>query len=214
MSICAYCEVHACLTEDEKVTPPRGCPMHKENWQEKARAAYEDHTNRKMAQLAAHVEKTGYREWTRLEEIARFCRRAAYRRVGLAFCSGLRREARIVARFLEKWDLDVFTVMCKAGSVDKRCVDIGAEDRMRPDEFEPMCNSIGQAELLNEEETELNILLGLCVGHDSLFLKHCEAPCTILAAKDRRLGHNPLAAVYLSESYYRPLHEGPDSDDS
>ena len=50
-----------------------------------------------------------------------------------------------------------------------------------------------------------NVLLGLCVGHDSLFFKYTEAPCTVLAVKDRLLGHNPLAAVYNVDSYYRCL---------
>ena len=53
--------------------------------------------------------------------------------------------------------------------------------------------------------TEFNILLGLCVGHDSLFLKYADAPCTVLAVKDRVTGHNPLAAVYTIDSYYRAL---------
>jgi uncharacterized metal-binding protein len=47
--------------------------------------------------------------------------------------------------------------------------------------------------------------MGLCVGHDSLFLKYSNALCTVLAAKDRLLGHNPLAAIYTIESYYRSL---------
>ena len=36
---------------------------------------------------------------------------------------------------------------------------------------EPMCNPIAQAQLLNRAQTQLNICLGLCVGHDSLFYK-------------------------------------------
>ena len=49
------------------------------------------------------------------------------------------------------------------------------------------------------------MLLGLCVGHDSLFLKAANAPCTVLAVKDRVTGHNPLAAIYNIDSYYRAL---------
>ena len=58
-----------------------------------------------------------------------------------------------------------------------------------------MCNPIYQAKLLNHEKTDFNILLGLCVGHDSLFFKFAEAPTTVLAVKDRVTGHNPLAAI-------------------
>ena len=48
--------------------------------------------------------------------------------------------------------------------------------------------------------------MGLCVGHDTLFIKHVKSPTTVLAVKDRVLGHNPLAALYLSDSYYRRVH--------
>jgi uncharacterized metal-binding protein len=68
-----------------------------------------------------------------------------------------------------------------------------------------MCNPVLQALTVNEEKTDFNILLGLCVGHDSLFLKYAEAPCTVLAVKDRVLVHNPLAAVYNIDLYYRYL---------
>jgi uncharacterized metal-binding protein len=68
-----------------------------------------------------------------------------------------------------------------------------------------MCNPIYQAKLLNHENTDFNILLGLCVGHDSLFFKFAEAPTTVLAVKDRVTGHNPLAAIYLSGTYYQRL---------
>ena len=66
-----------------------------------------------------------------------------------------------------------------------------------------MCNPIGQAMFLNEAKTDFNIILGLCVGHDSLFIKYSEAPVTVFAVKDRVLGHNPLAAIYQAESYYK-----------
>jgi len=59
----------------------------------------------------------------------------------------------------------------------------------------------------NDAGVEFNILLGLCVGHDSLFFKHAAAPTTVLAVKERVTGHNPLAAVYLLDSYYARLKE-------
>jgi hypothetical protein len=67
------------------------------------------------------------------------------------------------------------------------------------------CPTLVQAKLLNQEKTQFNILLGLCVGHDSLFFKYGAAPTTVLAVKDRVTGHNPLAAIYLSDSYYRKI---------
>ena len=64
---------------------------------------------------------------------------------------------------------------------------------------------ITQAKILNDERTQLNIAVGLCVGHDALFFKYADAPTTVLIAKDRVFGHNPAAALYLSESYYQKL---------
>ena len=68
-----------------------------------------------------------------------------------------------------------------------------------------MCNPAAQAMLLNKAKTDLNILVGLCVGHDTLFIKNSEAPITILAVKDRVTGHNPLAAIYASHYFASKL---------
>jgi uncharacterized metal-binding protein len=51
----------------------------------------------------------------------------------------------------------------------------------------------------------LNILLGLCVGDDTLFIKHSKAPVTVLAVKDRVLAHNPLGALYTARNMYPRL---------
>jgi len=68
-----------------------------------------------------------------------------------------------------------------------------------------------QANLLNDAETDFNILVGLCVGHDSLFFKYSDAMTTVLIAKDRVLGHNPAAALYTTSTYYaRLLRKGID----
>lgn len=66
-----------------------------------------------------------------------------------------------------------------------------------------MCNPIGQALYLNKEEVDFNILLGLCVGHDTLFIKYAEAPITVFAVKDRVLCNNPLGAIYQADGYYK-----------
>jgi uncharacterized metal-binding protein len=68
-----------------------------------------------------------------------------------------------------------------------------------------MCNPITQAEILNEAGTDFNVLVGLCVGHDSLFLKNAEALTTVLVTKDRVLGHNPVAALYGVNVYFERL---------
>jgi len=64
-------------------------------------------------------------------------------------------------------------------------------------------NPILQAEVLNNEKTDLNIMMGLCVGHDILFLKHSKAETTPLVVKDRATGHNPIAALYQSQGFFK-----------
>ncbi len=142
---------------------------------------------------------------TRIEEIAEFARKMNFQRLGLAFCVGLRREAKAVAELYSNQNFEVVSVICKAGCLDKNLIGLDDEQKITPHQPETMCNPVNQALILNHSNTDLNILLGLCVGHDSIFLKEAQAPCTILAVKDRVLGHNPLAAVYNINSYYRSL---------
>jgi uncharacterized metal-binding protein len=87
----------------------------------------------------------------------------------------------------------VASVCCKVGGVDKD--DLGLE-KIRPDAtLEVSCNPADQARLLDEAGSELTILLGLCVGHDSIVSRVSRAPVTTLVAKDRVLAHNPIGAV-------------------
>lgn len=44
------------------------------------------------------------------------------------------------------------------------------------------------------------LMMGLCLGHDILFLRYAEAETTPLVVKDRALGHNPAAALYFSQN--------------
>jgi uncharacterized metal-binding protein len=147
----------------------------------------------------------------RLAEIASFARMMGYRKLGLAFCVGLRREAKAVEEFYGAQGFEVVSVMCKAGGVPKERIGVRDEQKVAPGTYETMCNPVFQAEVMNREGTDLNVVLGLCVGHDSLFFRFAKAPCTVLAVKDRLLGHNPLAAVYTLDSYYRYLKAAPDA---
>ncbi|NLC71394.1 MAG: DUF1847 domain-containing protein [Desulfuromonadaceae bacterium] len=196
---------------------PAGCPTeNRRELIEKARALLEEPNQKEFARQAACQEKEGYRLGEgppvpvkpRLLEIAEFAARMGYRKLGLAFCSGLFAEGKKVEEFFVVRGFEVVSACCKVGQIPKE--ELGLDDRvkLRPGRFEPMCNPLLQALLLNDAKTEFNILLGLCVGHDSLFFRHAEAPCTVLAVKDRLLGHNPLAAVYQLDSYYRCLSNG------
>lgn len=144
---------------------------------------------------------------TRVEETVEFARRMGYQRLGLAFCAGVMQEASLLTGILQNNGFTVISAMCKVGRIEKETIGVKAQDKILQDRFEAMCNPIAQAEILNRAGTELNIMMGLCVGHDALFLKHVTAYTTVFATKDRVLGHNPMAALYLSKSYYRRLSE-------
>jgi uncharacterized metal-binding protein len=213
---CARCRVpkrrRAC--DADGGAAPRGCPtIHATETLAAATRVYEDEAVATFARLASCQEAAGYvREGgdvrpalTRLEEVCEFAKRAGFRRLGIAFCGGLLEEARVLDEILVGRGFEVASAVCKVGGVVKEDLGLADSEKVRPGTFETMCNPIAQAELLNRAGVELNILLGLCVGHDALFMRHATAPCTVLAVKDRVLGHNPLAALYTSGSYYRHL---------
>jgi len=44
---------------------------------------------------------------------------------------------------------------------------------------------------------------GLCLGHDTLFIKSSCAPVTLFVARDRVTGHNPVTGLYQAHGYQR-----------
>jgi len=145
----------------------------------------------------------------RVQEICEFAQKMGYRKLGIAFCGGLHNEALSLTQILEAQGFEVISVTCKAGGTPKEQIGIKDEEKIRVGEFESMCSPIAQGMILNAEKTDFNILVGLCVGHDSLFLKYSKAYCTVLVAKDRVLSHNPCAALYTTGSCYaRMLRKG------
>ena len=152
----------------------------------------------KIARASAEVEGTYYGQLTRVEEIIAFANRIGAKKIGLATCIGLSEETKIFVKALKINGLEPYSVICKIGSVDKSEIGIEDDFKIQKGSHESMCNPILQARLLNEQKTDLNVIIGLCVGHDSLFIKYSDAPVTTLITKDRVLGHNPAAALYTS----------------
>ena len=216
---CSTCSVkeRICLSETGK--GPQACPtVTMEETIESALKRYDDPETAKFARAASIQEAECYLDRhsrpfkvipvkTRVEEIAEFARRMGYQRLGLAFCGGVMQEASLLTDILKNNGFEVISVVCKVGRVAKERIGLTAEEKILKDQFEVMCNPIAQAEILNQVATDFNIMMGLCVGHDALFLRHVTAYTTVFAAKDRVLGHNPMAALYLSKSYYRRLYQ-------
>jgi uncharacterized metal-binding protein len=142
----------------------------------------------------------------RILELIQFAQKCGYKKLGIAFCGGLAKEARMLTEILENKGFEVVSVRCKVGAIPKERIGIKPEEKIGgTDNWESMCNPITQAEVLNAENVDLAIMLGLCIGHDTFFIKYCRVPVTVIAVKDRVTGHNPLAALYLSDSYYARL---------
>ncbi len=156
------------------------------------RQLYQDNHIAELHKAASAVEGRYYGKETRLGEIILFAKELGYQKLGLAFCIGLSEEAKIIDEILSK-HFEVVSVCCKVCGIDKKDFDL---PQISSEGQEVMCNPAGQAQLLNEAETQLNVLCGLCVGHDAIFAKVSNAPVTTLIAKDRVLAHNPAAAIY------------------
>ena len=164
---------------------------------------YENKTNHKIAVVSAEVEGAFYGQYTRVEEIMEFANRMGYKKIGIATCIGLIEESRIFSKILKGRGFEVYGVACKVGSSDKTA--LGVEEKYITKTGNVMCNPIMQAKLLNKEKVDLNVVVGLCVGHDSLFYKYAKAPTTTLITKDRVLAHNPAGALYQARAYYKRL---------
>lgn len=213
---CAKCPGPVC-SSTAFMQGPENCPTKIEaDVIEKTRSKYQDPQLAEFARIASIVEGEAYTKtpWapetrspltTRLEEIIKFARKMGYKKLGVAFCIGFMNEARILIPILENKGFEVISVCCKTGGIPKEEIGLEDEEKISPGTYEPMCNPIAQAEILNKEGCDFNIAMGLCVGHDALFFKYATAPTTVFVVKDRLLGHNPIAALYQSSAYYRRL---------
>ena len=173
----------------------RDCAGGKDCFEDAARhpGLYETGGMRRLHEAATAIEARHYCKEPRIKEVMLFAKEMGFRKLGLAFCVGLASEAEIVAKILGR-EFDVVSICCKVCGVDKKT--LGLEQIVPTKDRETMCNPAGQATLLNEAGTELNIICGLCVGHDAIFNMVSQAPVTTLIVKDRVLGHNPVAAIY------------------
>jgi uncharacterized metal-binding protein len=214
---CALCSTKKRICIIENGEGPSSCPT-KEDIPtiNNALKEYEKPEIQKFAQMASLQEAECYtnRHITpyvlhpvkpRVQEICEFAKKMDYTKIGVAFCAGLYSEARTLSNILKAQGFTVISVVCKVGGTPKETIGLNDNEKIRIGKFESMCSPIVQALLLNEKKTDFNILVGLCVGHDSLFFKYSKAFTTVLVAKDRVLAHNPVGALYTTGSYYARL---------
>jgi uncharacterized metal-binding protein len=201
---------------------PVWCPtLHGAEIVKKALAEYRDDSVRELARLSTVQEgecylgrsagdgSAPYPVKPRAVEVVELAGKMGWRRIGIAFCTGLFREAGLFSRIVEESGLEAVSVACKAGRTPKEDLGIRDDQKIRIGRFEAMCSPVAQAMILDHFRTDLNVAMGLCVGHDSLFFRYSRAPVTVLVAKDRVTGHNPSAVLYNLHSYYRNLTRRP-----
>ena len=178
------------------------CPMKVSPEIEKqAKELYKnDEYVKKSTGVASTVEAQGYIKWPRLKDTIEYAKGMDYKKLGIAYCVGLMDEAKKVAEILEKYNFEVCGVCCKTGGVKKTVVGVPEEYTMYSKTGYMIgwitCNPVAQALLLNKAKTDMNIIIGLCVGHDITFTHLSEAPVTTLIAKDRSSPHNPSSVLF------------------
>ncbi|MCC5910124.1 MAG: DUF1847 domain-containing protein [Clostridiaceae bacterium] len=188
---CTGCKISSCYKGEECI---RGQDL--SSYEAPSREEYKKGDNKRIFEAASHIEGEHYMEWTRLEEIIGFAEEMGYTKIGISHCVGLTTEAKHLKEVLDE-KFNVEAVCCKFSAIDKKDFNLTQIDCKR---YEAICNPIGQAIVLNDLKTDLNIIVGLCIGHDMLFTKYSEAPVTTFIVKDRVTGHNPAATLY--SSYY------------
>lgn len=188
---CAGCNAASCYIGE-------GCQRGQdlEKYDRPARDAYYDTQNKRILEVSTCIEAEHYMQWTRLEEIIGFARQMQYTRIGIAHCIGLTNETKKLKDILDQ-HFEVAAICCKFSGINKKDFNLSQINEQR---YEAICSPIGQAMALNDLETDLNIIVGLCVGHDILFTKYSQAPVTTFIVKDRVTGHNPAVAIY--SNYY------------
>lgn len=200
---CVKCTVLRCSSKEKNTNVPASCPT--ETYPDLVRETRERYALPEnqvvvqgwlglMSKILDPCRADGKYSWTRIHEIIEYAKVRKMKRLGIATCHALMPEAQLLSGILEENGFEVLSLSCCCGEVSPQ------EMGMPGDIF---CNPILQAEILNREKTELNIMVGLCVGHDILFLRNCNAETTPLIVKDRALGHNPVAALYQSRGFFR-----------
>jgi uncharacterized metal-binding protein len=120
----------------------------------------------------------------RVNEIVAYARESNLKTIGIANCTSFIKEANQLEVILSDAGFHVEKVHCKFGRVPFNELIHGYSGIS--------CNPAGQAKYLEERGTELNIMMGLCLGHDMIFNAKSKAPVTPLLVKDRKLHHHTL----------------------
>lgn len=143
-----------------------------------------------IVQAAARLVDNGRAgSLSRLHEIVELARELDMHKLGLAYCYGMEKDARLVAQYLRGEGFAIEAASCTVGGLTQKQINTESNN------CNVACNPIGQALQLNKRQPDLVLTMGLCLGHDLLFQRNIKADTTTLVVKDRVHHHQPLMAL-------------------
>ena len=192
---CGDCRSRECIKGGEYSDGCPGADMEDIVQKTAIKAVSNKLTCKVMAASAAIIKNNDGILRTRLDETIEFCRQMDFSTIGVAFCISLSREVKLLCAQLSSAGFKVVPVCCKVGNLTLENYGINTGENISAS----ACNPLTQAAICNSNMTDINILVGLCVGHDMLFTLNSSSPTTTLIVKDRVYKHNPIESLRNAE---------------
>lgn len=198
---CASCKKECCvkgITSGSEL--PKNCPMRNQTYMDTLFEPYTDpeiHRFYVSTKVCSGTEDQ-HRYTPRLRSVINLCKHAGFKRIGLAFCRDFMKEAQLYASIIRKHGIEVVAVCCANGGYQ---IEAGGSLRKTNSSESPMCNPVGQAMVMNFMDTEFNLVMGLCIGSEALFIQQARAMSSVVLVKDPVTCHRPLAALRLEKNY-------------
>jgi uncharacterized metal-binding protein len=130
---------------------------------------------------------------SRTDEVLEFIKTNNYKKVGVAYCFGFEKYARILSGLLKQNRISHSMVCCIVQGITESDIDPAKNSGSIS------CNPIGQAEQLKNDGVDFIIEMALCLGHDILFHREIICDFTVLVVKDRKYDHCPLKGLAIDK---------------
>lgn len=122
---------------------------------------------------------------SRIKELILFIKNSNFKKIGIANCLSMQEYADKIIKILKEENLEIFTANCKINKLEN--------NKLFNDNSSGLsCDPAFQADFFNRNNTDLNINIGLCVGHGIMFNKYSKAPVTTLIVKDFLTNHKVI----------------------
>ncbi|MCK5157115.1 MAG: DUF1847 domain-containing protein [Spirochaetales bacterium] len=153
-------------------------------------SVYHEKDTQQIVQAAAKLVDNGRAgTLSRIEELVEFAQLMNYQKIGLAYCYGMEGIAETVRDIFSAKGLKTIGVCCTVGGVRQN--EINKESTLPG----VSCSPLNQAAQLNQENVDLAVVIGLCMGHDILFHREFTGDVTTLIVKDRPNNHAPMKGI-------------------